>query len=101
MRDLTSAERKRLRSLAHHLEPVVFIGKSGVTDAVVESANQALGARELIKVRFVDLKDQKKALAAELVERTGSALAGIIGHIAILYLEREDVSKRKIDLDAS
>jgi len=50
----------------------------------------------LIKVRFNEFKDQKKALAEELATRTGSQIAGIIGHIAILYRPQPDEEKRKI-----
>ena len=96
MRPLKGSERKQLRKLAHHLEPVVFVGKSGVTDTVIEAADQALEAHELIKVKFIEFKREKKELTAEIERRTGSAVAGIVGHVVILYREQEDEEKRKI-----
>ena len=98
MEELTSSQRKQLRSLAHHLKPVCYIGKSGLTESVGVSVDVALEAHELIKVKFVDCKDRKKELTAQLVERTQSQLAGIIGHVAILYRQQRDPDKREIDL---
>lgn len=99
MEDITSAQRKKLRSLAHHLDPVCYIGKNGLTDAVIESVCQALADHELIKVRFVDKKDERKTLAPELAEKSDSHLAGLIGNVAILYKEQSDPEKRRIELD--
>lgn len=98
MTELSSAQRKFLRSQAHHLEPVVLVGKHGITDQLVESTRQALEARELIKVRFNDHKDQKKQLSEELRERTDSQIAGILGHVLILYRAQQDETKRRIAL---
>ncbi len=101
MSTLTAPQRKRLRSLAHHLQPIVLIGKQGVTDAVIGAVNDALEVYELIKIRFNEHKDAKKLLTAEIAERTRCEIAGIIGHVAILYREQEDPEKRSIALDAS
>jgi RNA-binding protein len=95
---ITSAQRKKLRALAHHLEPVVMIGKQGLTPAVTSAADRALHDHELIKVRFLEFKDEKKSLTARLAESTRSEIAGILGHVAILYREHADPEKRKIDL---
>ena len=48
---LTPAQRKAHRADAHHLDPVVFVGADGLTDAVVKETNAALRAHGLIKVR--------------------------------------------------
>jgi RNA-binding protein len=95
---MTSQQRKHLRGLAHHLDPVVMIGKQGLTDGIIAATIKALDAHELIKVRFLDFKEEKKDLTAQLAEATSSEIAGIIGHVAILYKEHPDVDKRKIDL---
>ena len=95
---MTSAQRKKLRALAHHLEPVVYIGKQGLTEAVIEKTDRSLNDHELIKVRFIEFKEEKKDLTAQLAEATNSELAGILGHVAILYREHEDPEQRKIDL---
>ena len=98
MPELSSAQRKALRGQAHHLEPIVLIGKSGITETLVRSTGDALQAHELIKIRFNDFKDQKKEMTAELAKATESEVAGIIGHVAILYRENEKPEKRKITI---
>jgi RNA-binding protein len=70
--------------VAHALEPVVQVGPSGVTDAVIRSLDAALLAHELVKVRLHDPED-KRAAAARLAEAAGAALCGLIGHTVILY----------------
>ena len=98
MPDLTSAQRKHLRRLAHPLDPVAKIGKGGLTDAVERAVDKALDDHELIKVKFVDFKDQKKELSAQLAQRTQSHQAGLIGNIVILYRQNPDPEKRAIAL---
>ena len=56
MNKLSSTQRSYLRSQSHHLEPVVLIGKNGITDVTIEAVNQALDARELIKIKFREYK---------------------------------------------
>ena len=100
MKKLTGSQAKYLRGLAHGLQPIVFVGQKGLTDAVITSAQVAFNRHELIKVKFVDFKEkkQKKELAAALEINTGSLMAGMIGHVAIFYRPHEDPEKRKIDL---
>ena len=98
MRELKSSERKRLRALAHHIDPVVFVGKEGLTDTVIDAADTALEAHELIKVKFLEFKKEKKQLSTEIAHRTDSALVGLIGNIATFYREQKDEEKRKIRL---
>jgi RNA-binding protein len=98
MKELTGAQRKYLRGLAHDLNPAASVGQKGITPALLQEVNQALEASELIKVRFIDYKEKavKSALAAEIGEGTGSHLAGLIGHVAIYYREHTDPLKRRI-----
>ena len=98
MSELSSGQRKELRSLAHHLEPVVLIGNRGLIDSVTESIDTALTAHELIKIRFNECKKEKKELSAQIAEATNSEIAGIIGHVAIMYRQHPKADKRKIQL---
>ena len=50
MEELSGAQRKHLRGLAHHVKPVVHVGKNGVTDPVLQEVEEALDSHELIKV---------------------------------------------------
>ena len=96
MRKLKGFERKYLRGLANTMDPQVFVGKQGVTDGVIASVDEALEAHELIKLRFVEFKKEKKELAAIIEERTHSEMAGMIGHVAIFYRQQRDPEKRSI-----
>lgn len=98
MTALTGADRRFLRGQARGLRPSVQVGKAGVTDTVIASVDQNLLAHELIKVQFVDFKDQRKSLAADIAARTGSEVAGVIGHQAILYRPHPDPARRRIRL---
>ncbi|MFO7975111.1 MAG: YhbY family RNA-binding protein, partial [Candidatus Hydrogenedentota bacterium] len=96
MRALSGADRKYLRGLGQKLEPIVMVGKNGITDTLIDSTNKALTAHELVKVRFVDRKDEKRALIDELAAATKSEVVGMIGHTALLYRQHEEEEKRKI-----
>ncbi len=98
MAELTGAQRKYLRGMAHYLKPVVQVGKNGLTDSVVQSIDQALDIHELIKVRISAPGGQKRELADEIAERTNSAWVGMVGFVVTLYRQQEDPEKRTIEL---
>lgn len=96
MKTLSGSKRTYLRGLAHHLKPVVQVGKNGVTDSFLHELNQALDTHELIKLKFNSFKEQKKTLIQEIAEQAHCEMLGLIGHIAILYRRQSDEEKRKI-----
>ncbi len=101
MKQLKSSQRQYLKGKAHHLKPVVQIGKSGVTDSLISEIDKALDAHELIKVRFVESREEKKELTEEIVERLEAVRVGMVGNIAMLYREHKDPEKRKIVIPES
>ena len=94
---ITSSERDQLKRLAHHVKPTVYVGKQGITETVVRTTEEVLLAHELMKVKFVDRKDEKRALVEELTQQTGSELVAILGHIATLYRPHPDPGKRRVN----
>ena len=98
MKNITSLQRSYLRSLAHHLDSVVLIGKNGITDGTIEAVNKALDARELIKIKFREFKDEKKSLSHQIAESTESDVVGMIGHTVILFRQNPDPEKQNIHL---
>ena len=84
---ITPKQRAHLKSLAHHLKPVVYVGKEGVTESTVRSMEEALNTRELIKVRVQEAAPQDvREAGAELAERVaGSELVQTIGRVAVIY----------------
>lgn len=91
---ITGKQVRKLRSLAHHLEPVVFVGKQDITPTIVHQTNLLLDARELIKgtVQNTSGLDPREA-AAMLAEATESEMIQVIGHKFVLYREsdRKDI----------
>ncbi len=95
---MTSKERANLKSLAMSLDPVVHIGKESLTPEVVKSAEEALEARELIKIGVLNnCYDDIKELAVSLAERTHAEVVQTIGKKIVLYRPAKDPEKRKID----
>ena len=98
MQELKGSEKKYLRGLAHGLNPIVFIGKQGLSDTVISDIKRSLNDHELIKIKFIYYKDKKKEILSEIEEKTESCCVGNIGNVAALYLEQDDSEKRKINL---
>jgi RNA-binding protein len=98
MSELSTKQVAHLRGLGQRLEPMVHVGQAGLTAALLASVNQALDSHELVKVKFHALKEQKKQLAPELAERTGSVLVQRVGHVVVLYRQQADPAKRKIQI---
>ncbi|OGV34537.1 MAG: RNA-binding protein [Legionellales bacterium RIFCSPHIGHO2_12_FULL_35_11] len=84
-------EKRDLKALAHHLNPVVIIGSKGLTNAVIEETNQALLAHELIKVKVnADDKVARKNMAIALCDSLDANFIQLIGNIAVIY--RKNIS---------
>lgn len=94
MLNLTPAERSELRSQAHALNPVVMIGESGLTPAVVKEADAALNAHGLIKVRVLgDDREARLAYYETLCSELDAAPVQHIGKLLVLYRPKKDKVK--------
>lgn len=98
---LTGAQKSHLRSLGQTLEATVFVGKEGLSKAVLAEFNLAISAHELVKVRFGAERDERAKLCLELAEKTGAIEAGAVGKTALFYLPAKDRADRQIDLPAA
>ena len=80
---LSSKQRSYLRSLAHHINSNIIIGKNGLSDSSLNFIDECLEKHELIKVKFssVDKNDFKDII----LKKTNSFIIGSIGKILILY----------------
>ena len=95
MTTLTKKQTKQLRALANSLDPILIIGKNGLTDAAAAQAEDALDRRELIKVAVLESAPAgAKELAPQLAERLEAAVVQVIGGRVILYrrTRRDDVT---------
>lgn len=88
---LTGKQKRFLRSEAHHLQPLFQIGKQGLTDSVIAQIEEALEARELIKVNILqNCAEDKNEIAQRLSEQEGLYVVQVIGNILILYKESKE-----------
>ena len=95
---MTSKQRAYLKGLAMNREPIFQIGKSSLTPEVTKAVEEALAARELIKVSVLNnCADDPRELAAIVAERTQAEVVQVIGKKIALYRPGKD-NKRKIVL---
>jgi RNA-binding protein len=88
---MTGKQRHHLRGLAHHLDPVVMIGRRGVSDSVVRQIEGALDDHELIKVKVLeDCPVDRGEVAALCTLQTECEVVGQIGRILVLYRARKE-----------
>lgn len=93
---LTSGQRAQLKSLASNLDPVVMVGKNGITENVVTEAMNSLRAHELIKGKVLEtaLMTSKEVLS-ELAESCGAEPVQAIGSKFVLYKENKELPDEK------
>ena len=94
---MTSKQRAYLKSLAMKITPILQIGKSSVTPELISAVDEALEARELIKMHILkNCFDDPKEIAQVIAERTRSEVVQVIGKEVVLYRESKD--NKKIEL---
>lgn len=88
---LTGKQKRFLRSKAHHLNPIFQVGKSGVNENMVQQIEEALEARELIKVSILQNCDEdRNTVGQELSKEADAELVQIIGNTIVLYKESKE-----------
>ena len=96
---LTSKQRKFLKSKAHHLKPVVIIGKIEINESIIKAIDESLKAHELIKIKFNQHKDLKVQIINTINKRTNSESIGLIGNVAIIFRQNIDLDKQFYKID--
>lgn len=92
---MTSKQRAYLKSLAMTMEPIFQMGKSSLTPENTQAIDEALAARELIKISVLqNCMDDPKEIAQVLAERTHSQIVQVIGKKIVLYREGKDKKKK-------
>lgn len=96
---MTSKERAELRAKANPLEPIFQIGKEGISENLIAQLDDALDARELLKVRIhLETAPMKpREFAAELSEALGAEIIQVIGGIIVIYrkADKEKIALKK------
>ncbi len=82
------SELRALKARAQKLEPVLKLGKAGLSEPFLKSLAEALKQHELVKIRLTEFKEERKTLAPELAAKSGSHLVTLIGNVVVLYRRR-------------
>lgn len=85
---LNNSQIRKFKATAQRLEPILKIGKAGFSEGFIRSVNEALNLHELVKIKFVEFKENKKELAPELAEKTHSHLVMRVGNVMVLHRPR-------------
>lgn len=96
---LNSKQRAQLRSIAQGYDTIFYIGKMGITDEIVVQLENALNARELIKIGVQDACEYDAREAADIIApKLGADVVAVIGRKFVLWRRSRDPKKRVIEL---
>ncbi|MFF2093882.1 ribosome assembly RNA-binding protein YhbY [Paenibacillus sp. NPDC058174] len=96
---LTGKQKRHLRALAHHLQPIFQVGKGGTNEQLVRHIEEAIEVRELIKLSVLNnCMDDPREIGAEVADASGAELVQVIGKTIVLYKKSSDEKYRKIEL---
>ena len=96
---LTKKQIKQLKAMAHHLNPIIQVGKNDLSDAAVKQADETIEKRELIKCDVLDGSGlTAKEAGEELAERLGAELVQVIGNRFVIYRasHRDDIERIRL-----
>jgi RNA-binding protein len=99
---LTPKQRSFLRGKAHHLDPVVMIGKEGISDAVLQATDKALEDHELIKIK-VPAADQEEfhTTVDNLMAQTKAEIVQKIGHLLVIFRRAQKPGRISKELETT
>ena len=95
---MTGKERAAFRAQANHLEPLFQVGKGGMSEALIKQTDDALRARELIKVKVLleSSPITPRETADELAKATGAEVIQVIGGVIVLYRESPELREKAL-----
>lgn len=91
---MADIDKKQLKSQAHALKPVIMIGQSGLTEAVLNEIELALDTHELIKIKIRAEREVRKQIADQICQETLAHMIQSIGQISVVY--RRNPEKHKV-----
>ena len=95
MDSLSNAQIRDLKAQAQRLKAKLKIGKEGLSPQFLAALDEVLRHHQLVKVKFDEFKEQKKELAPQLAERSGSHLVTRVGNVVVLYRPKPDQEKQR------
>lgn len=94
---LTGKQRSYLKGLAHNLDPLFQLGKSGLTENFIRQVEEALETKELIKIKILQNCDlDPTETANEIAEELNAEFVQSIGSKFVVY--KESKKNKKIEL---
>ena len=91
---LTNNQTKYLRSIAHHINPMIIIGGNGVTESLMTELESTLAHHELLKIKIAaGDRDDRKEIVNYIVEQTGAHLVQTIGKTCVIFRQKEKESE--------
>lgn len=91
---LTANQSKFLRSHAHHLNPVLWVGANGITESLIAELNQTLDTHELIKVKLLhDDRELRAQLIQDLCDASKADKVQVIGKVVVLFRRNSKAPK--------
>jgi RNA-binding protein len=94
---LTNPQIRKFKAAAQLLEPMLKVGKAGLSEGFIRSVDMALAQHELVKIKFAEFKEHKKELAPQLAEKTASHLVIRVGNVMVLH--RPKPAKEQVAAD--
>jgi RNA-binding protein len=92
---ISSKQRATLRAEAHHLTATVHVGQHGLTNALRQSADDALRTQELVKIQFTkNAAVTAKDAANDLAQALEADVVQVIGHTATIYRENPELKRK-------
>jgi RNA-binding protein len=88
--ELTAQQKKKLRTIAHGLNPIVTIGQQGIKETIHEEIDNALNHHQLLKVKIVGEKQERVKLSTMIAKKHQSNIVQSIGSIVIFYRRNKD-----------
>ena len=95
--EINAKQRKFLEKNAQGLNALVQIGGAGVTENQISQISRLLDEHELIKIKFNEIKDEKRDLSTEISEKTDATFVRLIGNVLILYRPSKEVEDRQFE----
>jgi RNA-binding protein len=89
---LTNPQIRKFKATAQQLEPMLKVGKAGLSEGFIRSVDLALAQHELVKIKFAEFKAEKKELAPQLAEKTASHLVMRVGNVMVLHRPKPTAS---------
>lgn len=97
---LTTAQIRKFKAAAQLMEPMLKVGKAGLSDGFVRTVSDTLGQHELVKIKFTEFKEQKKELAPILAKKTESHLVMQVGNVIVLHRPKPAAPEPEPDITA-